>query len=64
MGKTIAISCDSCKRGMSKPYQTITVRRYTENGKCLRGGTIWLCDRCYKKMVVTMSLLPYDEEDE
>lgn len=63
MGKVMTIYCDSCKREIGKPYQTLTVRRYTTNGQAVRFGTIWLCDQCYKKMVVKMALPPYDEED-
>lgn len=62
MGKVMTIYCDSCKREIGKPYQTLTVRRYTKNGQAVRFGTIWLCDPCYKKMVVKMALPPYDEE--
>ena len=62
MGKIMTIYCDSCKKEIGKPYQTLTVRRYTANGQTFRGGTIWFCDRCYKQMVVKMALPPFDEE--
>lgn len=62
MGKIMTIYCDSCKKEIGKSYNTLTVRRYTANGQCVRGATLWLCDKCYKKMVVTMALPPYDED--
>lgn len=60
MGKIMTIYCDSCKKEIGKPYNTLTVRRYTANGQAFRGGTIWFCDRCYKQMIVKMALPPFD----
>lgn len=63
MGKVMTIYCDSCGHEIMRPYQTLTVRRYTKNGAALRLETIWLCDNCYNTMVRKMSLPPFREEE-
>ena len=65
MPKIMMFKCDSCKRDITgEDYQTLTWRRYTgiKHDKCLRLPTMWLCDKCYKKMAMYMAFPPFDEE--
>lgn len=67
MGKIMQINCDSCKRDITgTDYQTFTFRRYTgkNHEKVFRMPTIWLCDKCYKKMAMYMAFPPFDADVE
>ena len=65
MPRITVFTCDSCKKNITESdYQTISIRRYTgvKHDKVLRPPTMWLCNRCYKKMAKYMAFPPYDEE--
>lgn len=64
MGRVMTIYCDSCNKELKRPYQTMTVRRYTSNGATVRLETIWMCDKCYNRMVRELMLPPFKEEGE
>lgn len=66
MARVTTVSCDSCRKEITnKNYQTLTIRRYTgqNHEKVLRIPALWLCDKCYRKMALTMAFPPYDEEE-
>ena len=65
MGRIMKVICDGCKKEITgQDYQTMTVRRYTgqNHDKCYRLPTIWVCDKCYKRMALYMSFSPYESE--
>lgn len=64
MGRVTKVTCDSCKREISREsYQTMSIRRYhgENHEKVLRLPALWVCDKCYKRMALYMAFPPYDE---
>lgn len=66
MGRIMEVTCDWCGESITNTeYQTMTFRRYAgvNHEKVYRLPTMWMCDKCYKKMALKMSFPPYEDED-
>lgn len=62
MGKQIVVICDSCGKDVyGKDYVTLAPRKFNK-GKCLRFGTIWLCNDCFRKTKLQDLLFNDNEE--
>lgn len=58
MGKQIVVVCDSCGKDVyGKDYITLCPQ-------CLRFGTIWLCNECFRKTKLQDLLFNDGENDD
>lgn len=67
MSRIMKVTCDWCNKDITnQEYQTITFRRYAgiNHEKVYRLPTMWMCDKCYKKLALKMSFPPYEEGGE
>ena len=65
MSRIMKVTCDWCDKEITNTdYQTMTFRRYAgvNHEKVYRLPTMWMCDKCYKKLALKMSFPPYEEE--
>jgi hypothetical protein len=54
------------KDGVRDSILLLTIRRYAgiNHEKVYRLPTMWMCDKCYKKLALKMSFPPYEEGEE